>query len=109
MKISQSQADAQGGCQPCQQAKAPAPASGTAPPAPSVLVADATKPDWVVISLVSPDGTPVPGEAFEVHCADGAKVTGKLDTNGKVRVEGIAPGNCKVTFPDRDGREWKKK
>jgi hypothetical protein len=109
MKLSQTQADTMGGCQECQAAAAPAVPPDTAAAAPSVMTADPSKPDWITISLAHPDGTPAAAEAFSLECADGAIVTGRLDPNGKVRVEGIAPGACKVSFPERDAREWKAK
>jgi hypothetical protein len=106
MKIPQQQADALGGCQACQPATTPAIASQTAP-LPSVMVVDPDKPDWIGISLVTPDGKPIPGEPFVVQLADGKTVVGKLDNLGKVRLEGVDPGSCKVTFPERDAAEWK--
>jgi hypothetical protein len=42
-----------------------------------------------------------------VELADGKSVFGKLDNLGKVRIEGVDPGSCKVTFPERDAAEWK--
>lgn len=71
------------------------------------MVVDPDKPDWIGISLVTPDGKPVPGEPFVVELADGKSVVGKLDNLGKVRLEGVDPGSCKVTFPERDAAEWK--
>ena len=106
MKIPQQQADALGGCQPRQQA-ATAPITGQAAAPPSVMVVDPDKPDWIGISLVSPDGKPIAGEPFVVELADGKSVFGKLDNLGKVRIEGVDPGSCKVTFPERDAAEWK--
>jgi hypothetical protein len=31
-----------------------------------------------------------------------------LDSEGRARVDGIDPGTCKVSFPDRDAKDWKK-
>lgn len=112
MKVSEEQSDAMGGCQECQPATpaAPPPASSPAAAAePSVIMADPAKPDWIGISLAHPDGTPAAGEAFQLDCPDGTSISGRLDANGKVRVEGIAPGSCQVSFPECDAREWKKK
>ena len=106
MKISQAQADALGGCQECQPATTPK-IAGQSAPIPSVLIADPTKPDWVAIELVTPQGQPVPREPFAIELPDGKRVFGKLDNLGRIRVEGVEPGACKVTFPERDGKEWK--
>ncbi len=108
MRISQSQADALGGCKECEPATAPKIAGESAPLA-AVMVADPTKPDWIGIALTERDGSPIAGEPFRVELADGKYVTGKLDNLGRIRVEGVDPGSCKVTFPDRDAREWKKR
>ena len=106
MNISQAQAEALGGCQPCQPASTAPAGSQAASPA-SVLVVDPDKPDWIGISLVTPDGQPIAGEPFVVELADGKSVFGKLDNLGKVRIEGVDPGSCKVSFPERDAKEWK--
>ena len=108
MKITQGQADALGGCQECQPATASGVASGQNAP-PSVLVVDPSKPDWITVTLATPDGKPIAGEPFTIELPDGQKRSGRLDTLGRARIEGIDPGTCKVCFPDRDAREWKKR
>ena len=108
MKVTQDQADAIGGCQQCTPASTPS-VKGTSAPLASVVVADPSKADWIAIELVTPDGTPVPGEPFVLELPDGKTFTGKLDNLGRIRVEGVAPGNCKVSFPERDAKEWKKR
>ncbi len=107
MNVSSDQADAMGGCTPCQPAGT-TPATST-PPGPSpVVTADPTRQDWIGIQLKTPDGQPLPNERFELTLPDGSIIGGLLDNLGKVRVEGIDPGNCRISFPDRDAREWKK-
>ena len=106
MNITQAQADALGGCQPCQPAST-APVKGQTAAPPSVLVVDPDKPDWIGVSLATPDGKPIAGEPFVVELADGKSLVGKLDNLGKVRIEGVDPGTCKVSFPERDAKEWK--
>ncbi len=108
MKISQGQADTLGGCQECQPAATPKVAGETAS-IPSVLIVDPSKPDWIAIELVTPSGKPIPREPFIVELADGTRTGGRLDTLGKVRIEGVDPGTCKVSFPERDAKEWKKR
>jgi hypothetical protein len=108
MKVSADQADALGGCQECQPATTPK-VTGTPGAAAAVLTVDPNKPDWIGIELKTPQGDPVPNEAFLLELPGGRKVSGHLDNLGKVRVEGVDPGKCTVTFPDRDSREWKKK
>ncbi len=108
MKISQAQADALGGCQECQPATTPKVLSGSSAP-PPVQVVDPAKPDWITIALTTPDGKPVAGEPYLIELPDGEKRSGRLDNLGKSRIEGIPPGTCKVSFPERDAREWKKR
>lgn len=108
MRISQAQADALGGCRECEPATAPS-VKGESEPLAAVIVADPSKPDWIGIALTERDGSPVAGEPFRVELADGRYITGKLDTLGKIRIEGVEPGSCTVSFPERDGKEWKKR
>lgn len=56
---------------------------------------------WVEIELVDQDGKPFPDEKYEVELPDGRKVTGKLDSVGRAKVDGVSQsGTCKVRFPD---------
>lgn len=67
------------------------------------------KKSWIEIKLIDEDNEPVPGEEYLVTLPDGSTVaSGTLDEKGFARVENVDPGSCKVTFPKRDGRSWKK-
>jgi type VI secretion system secreted protein VgrG len=69
---------------------------------------DEKKRHWIEIELVDEDGKPVPGENYMITLPDGSTVaTGTTDEKGRARVEGIDPGQCKVTFPDLDKDAWK--
>ncbi len=62
---------------------------------------------WIEIELVDEEGNPVPGERYEITLPDGKTVArGTLDENGFARVDGIAPGECKITFPRLDKDAW---
>lgn len=98
MKISQSQADALGGCSECAHAPVEGGSSG-GEGGPSVVVADPTKSAWIVIELIDSTGAPRAGEAFSVRPPGGSPIEGTLDPKGKVRIEGIDPGSCAVSFP----------
>lgn len=63
---------------------------------------------WIEIELVDEEGNPVPEESFWVECPDGSIAEGKLDSEGRARIDGIDPGTCTVTFPDLDGRDWRR-
>jgi hypothetical protein len=59
--------------------------------------------------LLDQTGQPVAGEAYQIELPDGSTAEGKLDSQGQARVEGIDPGNCKITFPNIDKKAWRKK
>ncbi len=61
-----------------------------------------TKKSWIMLSLVTVKNQAVPNEPFRLTLSDGDVVSGRLDARGRVRVEGIPPGECKVVFPEHD-------
>lgn len=63
---------------------------------------------WLDIELVddADPPNPVANARYRVETADGKIITGTLDSEGKARVDGIAPGDAKVTFPDIDSDAW---
>ena len=68
------------------------------------------KKSWIEIELVDEDNNPVPGEKYRVTLPDGTTIAeGALDEKGRARVQGIDPGNCKVTFPNLDKTTWQPK
>jgi hypothetical protein len=69
-------------------------------PPPTVVSPD--KKHWVEVSLVDQDGNPVADANYEITVPGGSTITGTLNSKGAARVEGIDPGNCKITFPDYD-------
>lgn len=73
---------------------------------PSVVVIDPNKTAWLGIELIDRKKRPVPGAAWDVLLPNGETVSGILDRNGKTRLEGIDPGECTVTFPALDQREF---
>jgi hypothetical protein len=66
------------------------------------------KLSWIEIELKDEAGNPVPGEKYRIELPDGTPKEGMLDSQGWARVDNIDPGNCKVSFPDRDAKDWKK-
>jgi hypothetical protein len=63
---------------------------------------------WVEIELIDADDKPVADEAYRLQLPDGSIRTGKLDAKGRAYVGDIvAPGQCKVCFPEIDAREWR--
>jgi hypothetical protein len=57
---------------------------------------------WIEIELKDDEGNPIAGESYFVELPDGTSISGRTDSNGHARIEGIDPGTAKVSFPDRD-------
>ena len=72
--------------------------------------ADGMPPDapkqWVEIQMFDEDGNPVAGEPYQITLPDGTVDSGTTDEQGMARVEGIDPGACQITFPNRDQEAW---
>jgi phage baseplate assembly protein gpV len=52
------------------------------------------------LSLVDHDEQPLAGQRYRVTTPDGSIRDGTLDGSGSLRIDGIEPGSCHVTFPD---------
>lgn len=61
------------------------------------------------IELLDQAGKPVPGEDYQIELPDGSTTEGTLDSQGRARVDGIDPGNCKISFPNIDKKSWHKR
>jgi type VI secretion system secreted protein VgrG len=86
------------------------------PPTPSQQAAavaagddEAKKKTYIEIKLVDVEGNPVPGEKYKITLGDQTVAEGTLGADGKARVDGIDPGQCKVTFPNLDKTVWSPK
>lgn len=55
---------------------------------------------FVELEVVDLGGNPVPSEAFELDLPHGVTRTGRLDARGRVRLEGLPPGECTLRLPD---------
>jgi hypothetical protein len=77
-------------------------------PAPVVPLAAVVQKTWIEVRLVDEEGTPIGLVRYEVELPDGSLKSGMLDERGIARFEDIDPGKCQVTFPDIDGREWRR-
>jgi hypothetical protein len=62
--------------------------------------------DWIEVVLVGDDGHGVADEEYSLELPDGNTRTGKLDARGRARIEHIASGTCRVTFPRLDREAW---
>ncbi|WP_339721999.1 hypothetical protein [uncultured Paraglaciecola sp.] len=64
------------------------------------------KTSWIEIELLDEEDAPVPGEKYQIELPDGSIAKGTLDGDGFARVDGVKPGECKVTFPELDKEAW---
>lgn len=64
-----------------------------------------TEKTWIEIEVAFEDGEPYSGNV-EVRLADGSLQTAATNAQGILRLEGITPGTCKVSFPDVDAASW---
>ncbi len=69
---------------------------------------DETKTSWIELEMVGEDDQPIPGETYRVTLPDGTVDEGTLDNKGFVRIDGIDPGTCQITFPNLDKEAWEK-
>lgn len=61
---------------------------------------------WIEIELVDDAGKPVPNERYRIEKPDGAFEEGTLDKQGRARLDNLDPGQCQISFPDIDAKEW---
>ncbi len=55
---------------------------------------------WFELEVVDDAGNKLIGEAYRIELPDGTKKEGLLDGKGRLRLEGIDPGKCKIEFPN---------
>jgi hypothetical protein len=77
-----------------------------ASPGEPVVIVSSTSPHWLLIELLDAAGGPVPGASYRVQLVSGEVIEGRLDRQGRVRIEGVDPGSCIVTFPEWDTSAW---
>lgn len=59
--------------------------------------------DFIEIQANEPDGSAIADEDVKVTLPDGSEKEGKTDANGYCKIEGIPPGRCQISFPNRPG------
>ncbi len=62
--------------------------------------------DWIEFSFVDDDGEPLKNEPYTLILPNNVTQEGTLDSTGSARIEDIASGSCKISFPKRDYEEW---
>lgn len=61
---------------------------------------------WIEFKLVDNNDKPIPNERYKVKLTDGTISEGHLSAGGTVRFANIDPGNCDISFPDLDAKDW---
>lgn len=61
---------------------------------------------WIEFRLVDENNKPIAGEPYRVRLPDQSIMTGRLDSEGRVRFEGITPGQASICFISIDEKEW---
>jgi hypothetical protein len=61
---------------------------------------------WIAVRLVDRDGAAIARAQFRLELPNGVVREGRLDDQGRARVDGIDAGSCKVTFPEYDERDF---
>jgi type VI secretion system secreted protein VgrG len=89
-------------------AGSPSHSCGSAPDPASDQTISPDKKHWIAIELVDESGKHVPHEDYRITLPDGTIVEGTLDDHGRAKLTGIDSGSCKVSFPNRDTKDWKK-
>jgi protocatechuate 3,4-dioxygenase beta subunit len=62
---------------------------------------------WIEVRLSDEDGNAMAGAKYRIQLPDFSIMEGALDDEGKVRFDGIVPGQSLIDFPGIDGREWR--
>lgn len=63
--------------------------------------------DWLELFVVDRWGRPVPGLGYEVRCANGRVISGKLDKEGHAEHRDVEPGEAEVRFLNVHPDEWR--
>lgn len=91
----------------------PAQAYGASRPRPDP--AGVTPPDqaqpgapasWVEVRMVGEDDEPLAGQGYRLLLPGLRLQEGRLDAEGRVRVDGLPEGSCTVSFPGLDSEAW---
>lgn len=81
------------------------PAAAAAPVAEQIREAKVVK-TWIEMEVVDDLGRPMAGQEYVCMLPNGAIERGTLDAKGRVRFDGIEPGNCSFSLPALDQETW---
>jgi hypothetical protein len=61
---------------------------------------------WIEIALQDENGNPVPDEPYQLIISDGSIRHGWTNADGVARRKDVVKGECKVSFPRLDAKDW---
>jgi hypothetical protein len=61
---------------------------------------------FVEFQLIGENDKPIGYEEYAITLPGGKVITGELDANGLIRVDGIPAGTCQLSFPRLDKDAW---
>ncbi len=64
---------------------------------------------FIEVTLLDKDGKGVAGERVRFTLPNGTVTEGELDANGHAMIAGFKPGDCSISFPNLDTKDWKEK
>ena len=85
--------------------------SSSSPSKPAVTpsqLAGAVAPEltWVELELLDDTGVAIAGAKYLIVGPDGQEHSGVTDAKGRGRLDGIPPGQCRISFPGMDKDAW---
>ena len=72
----------------------------TAAPGTKMITPCSDTKTWVEVRLLDDHDEPIARAKYRLVLPDSSIFKGELDDDGRVRIEGIVPGECEVTFPE---------
>lgn len=81
------------------------PPGGDPPPPPKKT----KQTSWIEVELLDEEKKPIANQLYRVEVPDGTFREGKLDAQGRVRIDNIDPGTCEIFFPDLEESKWKRR
>lgn len=77
-------------------------------PPPTAVMACPNVRTWIEFRLLDFEGNPIGGKQYRIKLPGGAIQAGVLGRSGSVRLDGIEPGTCTITFPEIDADAWER-
>ena len=67
------------------------------------------KKSFLEFSVADEEGKPLAGHRYRLELPDESVAEGIVGMDGKVRIDGVEKGSCKISFPELDKSSWEMK